>query len=626
MMDIFKKSRFRHYLEGIQAKFAGKICPILEKFTFFFHPQQVVSDQSVKELDRLVAQLDYIETIPVRFDGESDELFRFWIEQAEPYMNDGRIARRVVALEYRLDHANGGVAVQEFSKSAYEVLRAQAVEWKKTEPLLKFTGLGAKEAAHLRTATHYPLFTDLLQRFPGIRVRFFQWILRDENDVQPFVLFPASTERLLECGLSGRISRFGGGALKILHERLPGLNGEQKILTLPFEGKDISILDPSLRVHFASGYSLTIAEIFKVFRNKDVAVGDLEFMAEGIVNWNIHQLAITKENEQQRIDVTKKRWWEQMPLFEVLNRRQVWKRYGIPLKPRQWIAAACATRGKPNLDYEETHAYLEVAIPRGRGMYAVYDFGKLALKYPETLMEKMSMFTKNVHATVAFPDENVYYSHRQKGFEPFALSPGQGAWLMSLLRRDIESSRKLNFIYQIESENCAKWVHNVLEEVVGHEKMPDLFRMQLLDTQPQGPVALLFRWIKQLPARWQVPVLAHLHLPLGAFRKIWIWEEGQKVAKSLSSHAFFTTGQIYLPALLVEKVMTAEVAVTIFFRSIMRMQKLKGLRDSLVSLWLRMQSRLQRRSDQKCSAVLESELLCRFPLLRRETAYTDLAA
>lgn len=626
MIENSKKTGFRCYLEGLQAKFAGKIFPILEKFSFFTQKKKVLSDQSVKELDRLVAQLDYIETIPVRFDGDSDELFRHWIEQAEPWMNDGRIARRVVALEYRLDQTNGGLAPQGFSESAYVLLRAQAVEWKKTEPLLKFTGLSAKESAHLRNATHYPLFTDLLQKFPEIRVRFFQWILRDENDVQPFVQFPAATERLLECGLSGRISRFGGGALKILHERLHDLNVEQKILTLPFEGKDISILDPSLRIHFASGYSLTIEEIFKVFRNKDIAVGDLEFMADGIVNWNIHQLSITREDQVQRIDVTQKRWWEQMPLFEVLNRRQVWKRYGIPLKPRQWIAAACATRGRPNLDYEETHAYLEIAIPRGRGLYAVYDFGKLALKYPETLMEKMSMFTKNVHATVAFPDENVYYSHRQKGFEPFALTPRQGIALMSLLRRDIESSRKLNFIYQIESENCAKWVHHVLEEVVGHEKMPDLFRMQLLDTQPQGPVALLFRWIKQLPARWQVPVLAHLHLPLGAFRKIWIWEEGRKVAKSLSSHTFFTTGQIYLPALLVEKVMTAEVAVTIFYWSILRLQKLKGLRESLVSLWLRMQSRIKWRRDQKYSAVLESEVLCRFHHLERGAAYAALAA
>jgi hypothetical protein len=626
MMESSIKFRFRRYLEGIQAKFAGKIFPMLEKFTFFIRPKQSLSDQSMKELDRLVAQLDYIETIPVRFDGEADELFQFWIEQAEPWMEDGRIARRVVALKYRLDSANGGVAPEGFSESAFEKLRLQAIEWKKTEPLLKFTGMSAKESAHLKAATHYPLFTDLLQKHPEIRVRFFQWILRDENDVQPFVQFPAATERLLECGLSGRISRFGGGALKILRERLPDLNGEQKILTLPFEGKDISILDPSLPVHFSSGYTLTMEQIFDVFKRKDIAVGDLEFMAEGIVNWNIHQLAVRSKEETQRIDVTRRKWWEQMPLFELLNRRQIWKRYGISLKPRQWIAAACATRGRPNLDYEETHAYLEVAIPRGKGLYAVYDFGKLALKYPETVMEKMSMFTKNVHATVAFPDENVYYSHRQKGFEPFALSPRQGEELMSLLRRDIESSRKLNFIYQIESENCAKWVHHVLEEVVGHDKMPDLFRMQLLDTQPQGPVALLFRWIKQLPARWQVPVLAHLHLPLGAFRKIWIWEEGRKVAKSLSSHSFFETGQIYLPALLVEKVMTAEVAVTIFYWGILRLQKWKGFRDSLVSLWLRMQDRINRRSEQKWSAVLESEALCRNSRFRQEAAYAALAA
>ncbi len=568
MNETIKLINPREALRGIGEGIAG----IFRRIQAILSSSSGKSEQKVSHVDKLIGQFDYIETVPVRFEKDKDDLFAFWIESAGPLLEnnqdpDGRLRQRVIALQYRLEKENGGFSPGEVSNDIVDELRGYAVEWKRTHPLVTQVSISPREEVHLKNASRYPLFIDLIRNYSGIRGEFLNWVLRDENDVSPFIQFPASVGRLLLCGLSGRISRFGGGKLKIMRTALSIDGVEQKDLTLPFEGHDQSILDPSLPIQFRGGYQLPIADVFNIFAHKDTEVGNLEFMADGIVNWNIHQLGYwdVEKGDYVRVDLGNRRWWEQMPIFELLTRRQIWQRYRVALKPHQWVAAACATRGKPNLDYEETHAYLEIAIPRGRGVYALYDFGKLALEYPKNLFEKLWIFTKNVHATVAYPDDNVYYTHRQTAFRPFALNASQGLELMDGLKEDIITTRTMNLVYQIESENCAKWVHQKLEGVVGSEKMPDLFRMQLLDTEPQGPIAHLFRWIKQLPARWQVPVLAHLHLPLGAFRKIWIIEEGRKVAKSLSSHPFFETGQIYLPALLVKKVLAASLSAASAF-------------------------------------------------------------
>ena len=80
-----------------------------------------------------------------------------------------------------------------------------------------------------------------------------------------------------------------------------------------------------------------------------------------------------------------------------------------------------------------------------------------------------------------------------------------------------------------------------------------MFRMHLLDTQPVGPVAKVFNFIKKLPRNIQTPFLVMCHLPLGAMKKTRIFEEGKLVYKSLTQHEFWKTGWIYLPAMLHHK-------------------------------------------------------------------------
>lgn len=468
------------------------------------------------------------------------------LERAKKTVDSGETSleflRHYYALKYRL-----GQKIQPIQE--IEDLISLALSWKRDQPIFNQATLSANELNQLKEASKYNDFIQLLKSNKELQAAFFTWILRDGNESVPFIEFPDACNRIISAQLSGRINQNGISYLQMLQE------GNRKILALPFEGQYRNILDPQAKVVLRGNYILTIQEIFEIFAKKDIDPGNLEFFQEGIVNWNLHKLGYWNADLQkyEQIDVSKETWWEALPLLEVINRKQVFKRYGLALKENEWILSPVATRSHPNLDFKATHAFLEIVIPF-KNNYAVYNFGKLATVYPSNTFDQLKMLTKTVHATIAYPDDNCYYKHRQRGFHPFILKAAQGRHLMQLISRDIEASRALKIDYQIQSENCAKWVFHKLEEVLGKGRVPNFFRIQLLDTEPGGVIERIFAYIKKLPSEWRVPVLMFFHIPLGAKRTLWIEQNGGWVPKSLHRHPFFKTGQVYLPALLIHKV------------------------------------------------------------------------
>ena len=348
----------------------------------------------------------------------------------------------------------------------------------------------------------------------------------------------------------------GGKDLKIRQ-------GKYKYLTLPFEGRELSIMNDASKIEFSQGLNLTMGEVFKIFENKLYEGGILEYMTEGIINFSPLEIGHFKNGQVEPIPVKAKKWWEKLPLLETLSKSEVMSRYGIVPHSGEWIASAASTRGSLNLDFNKTHAFIEIAIPQDNGDYRIFDFGKFAMRFPKTIFEMVKMFCQNVQATIAYPDENVFYTFRDKAYHPFLINEQEGEMLMNDIKQDIERARNGNMIYQIESENCAKWVHNKLSAVIGTYSMPHLFYMPLLETEPNGFVKFAFRMIKKLPPTLQVPVLSMLHLPLGAFQETVIEEEGELVKKSLKDHDFFDHGHIYLPALLNHKRMVLEQAIAL---------------------------------------------------------------
>jgi len=513
---------------------------------------------------RLGRRLERLERAPVRFDGGRQPLpFARILKEGELFAaslpesmqkEKGQLKRALVALKYRLEKENGGCNPAAVDPGLVSSLKSAVQSWKRVHEIIEDETLTAHDLLQIQETSRFPEFAALVLDSEEIQEEYMCWTFRDKNLARPFIEFPALQKRLTECNLNGRIGRINPEQLQIV-------KGAEKRVTLPFEGKAVDILDEKSEVLFRGGWRLTVGEAFEIFKEKFVRAGDLEYMACGIMNWNVQVWGFWNagKGEYELVDLSHAQWWHQLPLFELVGKEELNKRYNTELDGKQWCAAATATRSARNLNYEGTHAFFELAVPWGDGRYAIFDFGKYALKFPGSFFESLSMFCHNAHATVAYPDENIFYSHRQQAYHPFAIAPEEGVGLMQRIKEDMLRSREKNFVYQIESENCAKWVHEHLSAIVGEEELPNMFIMHLLDTHPDGIVARIFSLIKMLPKPLQTPVLALCHLPLGAAKETWICEEGRFVCKSVTRHHFWRSGMIFLPACFIAKKESGEL-------------------------------------------------------------------
>lgn len=507
--------------------------------------------------------LDNLEKECVQFEGQQKVHFAAYLavadalcQKLQQYVSpkcsqvEGQLRYRSIALRYRLEQVNGGWnKEQEIALPLLEALQQYARAWKSQQDILVSKNLTPRDNAQINATVQYVHFAHLILANSALRDTFFTFALRDRGNIDLFVQFPGWQDKLCVDNLQGRLGRMG--ETEILKVEICVHDGKkEKILTLLFEGQRRNILDEETVITFRGNYALTIAEILTIFKNKNIAVGNLEIMADGIVNWNVHKLGWwnADKNDYEIVPLMKRDWWHLLPIFETISKKEARARYGTHLDGRHWNAAATATRGSATLDYDQSHAYLEMAIPMRNGHYAIYDFGKSATKLPATFLASVAMFCHTVFATVAYPDENVFYSHRQHAQHSFALTAKQGNKLLDLIRYDLVKARAGNFVYQIESENCAKWVHENLEAICG--KLDNLFQMRLLDTEPIGVVAWIFSFIRFLPDALQLPLLTFFHFILGAYQKVWILENCKFVCKSLRYHDFWFSGLVYLPAFL----------------------------------------------------------------------------
>lgn len=531
--------------------------------------------QWVALAENFVVMLDQLEKNPIRFAVSSTQsvqqkvdfyhylraahaienrLLALNSEKAQQVLH--RLQQRVAALSYRLESVNGGLDKTDVRSNAIlKSLNKLANSWKQEQASFEQSCSMSLENQALQSVCRYPKFVSLLFTDTRLRDAFFDWVVRDHLAVDIFVEFPALQEKITKSSLQSRIGRLGGTALKLRKKTTLGEAGEEwqeKSVTLLMEGREVSLLDERLEVTFRGNYKLTVGQIFETFSRKFKEVGNLEFFSEGVTNWNTHKLGWWDEDrkEHKAIDITHEHWWKQLPHLETIGAKEAYERYGVFLDGVHWVVAAYATRGSRTLDFENTHAFFEIAIPKSQNEYQIFHFGKLGIYFPTNFIENISCLCEIMEATVAYPDENIFYTSRQHTLYPFALTAAQGQKLMKLIRDDIQKSRAGDFVYQIESENCAKWTHEKLVDVLGEERVPNLYRMSLLDTEPTGFVGKVFNFVKSLPRTIQAKALTRLHLPFGAWRGKWIFTKGQKIWVSVMSHEFWHTAEIYLPAML----------------------------------------------------------------------------
>lgn len=476
-------------------------------------------------------------------------------QHAELLLQSLRI--KVLGLLYRLEEENGGLqrGESEPDSACLKSLVAAAEKWKKEEQIFWKTGLREGELSQLALAAGYHDFVKMVLEDKGLRDDFFLWTLRDGLPVDVYIQFPALQKKLTMNNMRGRISRMGQDFLKMRKADRPDLSSyQQKLVTLPFEGVELSLLDENREIVFRGNYKVKLTEIYRVFRDKSRDLGNFEMFAEGILNWNSKCIGWWNHDLRayELVDLEPSDWWRQLPVLEVLTSEAAAKRLGVKLDGHKWALAAKAARESCSLDYERSHAYVEMAIPApDNRYYIIYTFGKAVMQLPHTSWDRLILFGTHVLATVVYPDETMYFTHRQQIGYTFELTPSEGMRIMDAFKGDIQLARKGNMVFQLEAENCGKWLQTHLEEHLGPERVPNLYRFPLLEAEPTGMMSKFFGFFQSLPQFCRNRLFILIHYPLGAWRGRWVIDkQGQKVWKSLLNSPFWKDAITYLPAYL----------------------------------------------------------------------------
>lgn len=527
---------------------------------------------------KLVAQFDELEATPVLFSPKGEQLVNFnsymqigyalktYMEEHNPLASDliDLLEIRLIALKYRLEKINGGEDQTFGPSTLFGRLLFYAEQWKRKNPLFWSKELTQFDYSRLTEARSYEDFVALLIQKPRLRDQFFSWILRDGISAAPYIQYPALCQTLIDSNLNGRIGRIGNEYLKIVkypygYETM----SLQKLVTLPFEGGDVNILDKEGEVLLSGNYHLKIKDIFDMFAHKEATPGNVEFFALGITNWNTHCLGWWNAHSKryELTDMDQPDWWLQMPITEILTLQEARRRYGMHLDGKQWVAIAQACRQYLNMNYEKTHAYLEVAIPLGNGGYSIYDFGKFATTFPFSLWSRSTFAVITHAATIAYPDENLYLTRRQHLGFAFDLSPDQGIILMDAIRQDILAARQGHIVYQLAVDNCGRWIQERLGDALGSDKIPNLFRTNLIEAEPTGIAGFCYRWIKcLLPKKLHSKMLSWILFPFGAWKGKWTVDKaGQRKWVSMLSSSYWEDGIVYMPSFLHKQMETGSI-------------------------------------------------------------------
>ncbi len=348
-----------------------------------------------------------------------------------------------------------------------EELLNKAKEWKRKKVFKD----GVKEFLELdkikiATAFKYPRLIRMLERSETLQDQFFTWTIRNYCDADVFAVLPRLQEQLKTSLLAPRISRDNGDTL--IFEKKNDVYDAQ----LPFEGKYISVLDEDSAITCLRGIpSIRLKELYKIFKNKNYDVGNVEYFSIlkhagdneeynrfGICGSHIHKWGEAVRNEEEywkHLRPTERHTPEELlKAYPRLNAALEKENKGISDKP--WFKILMASRTKEDLTSAGTHGWLKIAIPDG-DFYNVYDFGKLAAKFPYWWWEFIPVSFHMVNAAYEYPEQNIQYSHREFTNLPRAVDEVEGRHTMADIFEDWRLAQEGRSKFNLLMLSCAFW-------------------------------------------------------------------------------------------------------------------------------------------------------------------------
>lgn len=408
-------------------------------------------------------------------------------------------ALRLIGTQYRLESANRGLSpLNQADPVLFNQIKDLATTWKANQALIPDADkpLATHELRKIEEACRYPKFAELLVKSSFLKATFFKWIIQDANNVQQFIEFPDTCIYLKKIYLASRIGRLGPSMLAIKKQLLETEKPHriEKVLCLPFfdgkEVKQINILDQERQVTLNGNRHIKIKEIFNIFSKKKELDGDVEmFGTNGIMNWDLKRatywdFALQKYNNEM---LKGPQWWENLPIFDLVSKTEVERRYQVKLKSDEWVRATRASRTTRQMAFEGAHGFIEVAIPLKNGKYGIYSFAKFPIQYPQG-REAESIFvllSRTIPGAIAYPDPNVFYSHRQQAFHAKVIGKTQGKDLMKIIRRDMLKTADESLPFNLGGANCSEWTQTTIAKNNKKEPTPNYFRLPILEGLPK---------------------------------------------------------------------------------------------------------------------------------------------
>lgn len=416
---------------------------------------------------------------------------------------------RTTAFKYRLGVGYKDKYAKQDNVDAklYEDLKTHAETWIKTQIVFKTKELTPKQIEQLETLTRYPKFAVIVKDDEILRHKFFDWALLANNNVDAFVQYPKTVEKIIDVGLSERIGRYGGNDLQI--EEVKQDEKLYKELTLPFEGKRENILDGKHVVTLSHEYKLSIAEIFKIYKDREGKVGNVEYFGEGkgTINWNSHAWGPFNpaKNDYEKPDMNDSDWIKKIQFSEIITEEEAKERFEdeeghkLQFSPDDFICTIIANNQYEDANLTGSHTRLGIAVPLGNGKRGLTEISKFSRDFPLFRNEKIRyllMAYNTVEGALQLPDENFYQIRRDEEGISFKANEAEARSILQSIGKDKLKMENKSLHFQLLTHNCTDWVFKKFKPLLSKEKSHEIAGMNMWDAKPEG----FSKYIVKLPS------------------------------------------------------------------------------------------------------------------------------
>lgn len=432
---------------------------------------------------------------------------------------------RAQALLYRAGSRYGGEdRLDQPDANLLAALLASAEKWKSKQIFYEAPEITLEERKFLEQLATYPKSAALLLNDSVGIDHFFKWSLRNCLSVQVFVEFPDLVKKINVCLLRNRIGAFKGKALECVER--DGV----KDVTLLMEGKPVSLLDGKKTVHLSHDLTLSVDQIFEVFKQKNYDEGYLAFFEDGVRNWDAHRLGPVKPDltMAEELDLEQADWHKQLPMKAHYTAEEASQIFGKPLDGKNYVFTLVATRQTKTLNTFGAHSFFRLLVPDGKGGYDyTFGFGKFAESYPQNLWHTFTFLGGVKRAKIQYFDNNEQYTNRQSHELHFLMSPETGKACLDSIRDDIRNARDGLLAFQILVHNCTDWVCHKIKHFVDDPIAKQIFSMRLTDLEVQGPFGVVMRTARKLPERINRLFFRLLAIVIGGRQELCVMKKGR---------------------------------------------------------------------------------------------------